>query len=88
MRELIEEEVEDGGVALIVGLDISNAFNSLSWWAIRAALRKKEVPGYLRAIIESYLSDRWLAFVGRGCHLREYPVSCGVSQGSVVGPTL
>ena len=56
-----------GEVVLAVSFDIANAFNSLPWPVIRDALMEKRVPGYLRCILHSYLSDRWLSYIyGQG----------------------
>lgn len=68
----------------VIALDVSNAFNSARWDKINSALRQKEVPGYLSKIVGSYLSRRSLLY-GDGLHT---PVTCGVPQGSVLGPLL
>jgi len=82
----IRDRVGDGGVVLAVSLDIKNAFNSLSWGAIRWALERNRYLDYLRRVVDFYLSDRWIE-VGVGeCHLRR--VERDVPQGSVLGPLL
>lgn len=69
---------------IMVTIDVANAFNSVPWKGIIAALRKAEVSEYLIRIIQSYLEDRYI--------LREdgnqTRVTCGVPQGSVLGPLL
>jgi len=75
-------------VVLAVSLDIRNAFNSLSWGAIRWALERDKFPDYLRRLIDHYLYDRWIEFrVGPG-DPRVRRVERGVPQGSVLGPLL
>lgn len=87
VRVLAEEAVSRGGVLLAVSLDISNAFNTLPWSCIREALRYHRVPSYLRNIVGAYLSGRCVTYMGRdGMGRRE--MSCGVPQGSVLGPPL
>lgn len=71
----------------IITLDIKNAFNSAPWSAIMKALRDKQVPVYLRQIIDSYLHDRSLT-MDQGTTATSIDVTCGVPQGSVIGPTL
>ncbi|KMQ90668.1 reverse [Lasius niger] len=44
MKELTSEAVREGDVAAAVSLDIANAFNSIPWKALRAALRRKDFP--------------------------------------------
>jgi len=70
-------------------LDVRNAFNSTSWGEILEAARAKRVPGWLQNIIGAYLSDMAIAVsapVGSTSFDRE--MSCGVPQGSVLGPDL
>lgn len=51
------------------------------------ALREKHVPVYLRQIIDSCLHDRSL-IMDQGTTATSIDVTCGVPQGSVIGPTL
>ena len=39
-------------------------------------------------IYSSFLSNKWLLVVLDGKSSQEYPVNAGVSQGSILGPTL
>lgn len=71
----------------ILTLDIKNAFNSAPWNAIVDAVYEKEVPGYIQNIIGSYLENRTLIF-GEDGKETKIDVTCGVPQGSVIGPTL
>lgn len=71
----------------ILTLDIKNAFNSAPWSVILEEIREKEVPEYLQRMIHSYLKNRILRFDSGGIE-EEMVVTCGVPQGSVLGPTL
>ncbi|CAG4978795.1 unnamed protein product [Colias eurytheme] len=87
LRDICEGSVSQGGVALAISLDISNAFNTLPWDKILDGLAGHELPPYLRRIVCSYLCGRQIAFQrqdGWGSH----SVACGVPQGSVLGPLL
>lgn len=72
---------------LVATLDIKNAFNSASWKVILEALARMNVPNYLQKIIASYFSDRVLEY-DTDSGVKEYRVTGGVPQGSVLGPLL
>lgn len=71
----------------VVTLDIRNAFNSASWTHILNALRRIRLPSCLMRIIKSYLSDRTLEYDTEDGP-KQYMVTAGVPQGSVLGPLL
>jgi len=69
-------------------MDIKNAFNSAPWNAILNAMYEKEVPAYLQQTISSYLEDRSVLIETGTDGFKEIDVTCGVPQGSFIGPTL
>lgn len=72
---------------IIVTLDVKNAFNSANWEQIIKALERINVPNYLVAIVQNYFTNRVVIYdteEGR----RQYAMSGGVPQGSVLGPLL
>ena len=71
----------------LVTLDVRNAFNSARWSCIMNALRRMQVPAYLRRIISNYFSNRVLTY-DSDVGARSYKVTGGVPQGSVLGPLL
>jgi Reverse transcriptase (RNA-dependent DNA polymerase)/Endonuclease-reverse transcriptase len=71
-------------VSALIAIDVQNAFNSAPWPGIMSALSRMGVSAHITNIVKSYLSDRKLE-VSPGQHLS---VTCGVPQGSVLGPTL
>lgn len=83
-----EDAVAQGGVMLAVSLDIANAFNTLPWACVGEALKYHRVPPYLCRIVGAYLSERYVSYPGRDGHLHRREMSCGVPQGSVLGPLL
>jgi hypothetical protein len=87
-KELIREAVEVEGFAVVVGLDVANAFNSLPWAVVGRALEEKAVPAYLRAVIRDYFRNRTLMYTDSAGRVNIKRMSCGVPQGSVLGPLL
>ncbi|CAB3229252.1 unnamed protein product [Arctia plantaginis] len=88
LRAVTEEAVSCGGVVVAVSLDIANAFNSLPFSCIREALRYHGVPEYLRRLVADYLEERTVMYEDRDGVLRRRAMSCGIPQGSVLGPLL
>lgn len=72
---------------IITTLDVKNAFNSVRWEQVLHSLRSKGVSNYLYNVIVDYLSERYLLYQTED-GTREYKISAGVPQGSVLGPFL
>ena len=71
-----------------VALDISKVFDRV-WNA--DLLYKREpygISGTLFGLIRPFLGNRWPQMVLDGKSSQEYPVNGGVSQDSILGPTL
>lgn len=71
-----------------MGIDIQNAFNSLPWRSIKKALVDKGVPDYLKRIVDSYLSERFIEYRTSDGRTSSRSMEAGVPQGSVLGPLL
>ncbi|KAH1006087.1 hypothetical protein HUJ05_006856 [Dendroctonus ponderosae] len=71
-------------VCLMILLDVQNAFNSAPWEEIINALEEGGIAPYIVRILKSYLWDRSIT-TPSGVQV---PVTCGVPQGSILGPTL
>jgi len=68
----------------LISLGVKNAFNSAPWTRIDEALRRSAAPEHLIKVLRSYMHGRSLLVDGEIC----MPVTCGVPQGSVLGPSL
>lgn len=77
-------------MCVAVALDIRNAFNSVGWDHIMQALTYWKVQPYLRNLLQSYFHEHAVVATCPGAIEGRLliAVSCGVPQGSVVGPLL
>lgn len=66
-----------------MSLDVANAFNTVPWVQVDAALQSKGVPTYLIRTIRSYFDMRTIQ-----TDVGPHDVTAGVPQGSVIGPLL
>lgn len=87
VKSLAEAAVSQGGVLWVVSLDIRNAFNTLPWETIKMALKFHNVPIYLQRVLEDYFEGR-VVKVPTENGWGKRAMSCGVPQGSVLGPLL
>ena len=76
------------GATGAVALDISKAFGRVWDAGLLHNFKSYRVSGQIFGLIHSLLSNRQLRVVLDGKSLQEYPVNAGVSQGSILGPTL
>jgi len=88
LKDVTVQATSGGGLAIVVSLDIRNAFNSIPWPRIRRALRHKGYPVYLQRILDSYLMDRNICYIGNDGKQHVRSMEAGVPQGSVLGPVL
>lgn len=85
LRSTIKSTKQKIGILTMV---IKNAFNSAPWAAIINVMYHKDVPAYLQQMVSSYLEDRRLLIETGVDSTTEIDVTCGVPQGSILGPTL
>ena len=76
------------GATRAVALNISKAFDRAWHAGLLHKLKSYGISGQIFGLISSFLSNRRLRFVLGGKSSEEYQVNAGVSQGSILGPTL
>ena len=76
------------GTTRTVALDISKAFDRVCHAGLLHKLKSYGISGHIFGLISSFVSNRQLRVVPNGKPSQEYPVNAGVSQGSILGPTL
>ena len=76
------------GATRTVAFDISSAFGRVWHAGLLHKLKSYGISGQIFSLISSFLSNRQLQVVLECKCSQKYPVNAGVSQGSIVGPTL
>ena len=76
------------GAVHALAIDIAGAFDKVAHRGVLAKAQACGITGTLLAWLQDYLKDRSLQAVICGQQSAQYPISAGVPQGSILGPTL
>lgn len=79
----LHDRTTDRG-AILITLDVKNAFNTVAWDLILSALHEKGISAPMLNIINSYLEDRSVMLDKK----TKLTIYAGVPQGSILGPLL
>lgn len=88
VKDIVTKAKTHHRLCALLGLDISNAFNTLDWNSIIRALDRFELSTYLHSMVRSYLSDRQIRYDLSNGQTYSTVVDRGVHQGSALGPKL
>lgn len=84
----VASAVDQKGVAAVIFLDLSKAFDTINHDMLLKKLYTYGIRGIANDLLRSYLSDRQQKVMVSG-HSSDYQnVNCGVPQGSNIGPLL
>ena len=86
MIEKVRDAWGQGNVALGVLIDLKKAFDTVDHSILLAKLEHYGIRGKAYKLMESYLEDRTQYVLYDGYESERGPLSCGVPQGSVLGP--
>lgn len=87
VRDFVSTAAVKQRYAVLISLDIKNAFNCLDWGVIALEMNRRSFPIYLKRILLSYFQDREIEVQASDQSVRR-PMYKGVPQGSVIGPIL
>ena len=80
--------MDEGLMNLVVFLDLAKAFDTVSHNILLQKLKYYGVDGLTLSWFESYLSNRQQQCVVGNCTSKPRKLTCGVPQGSILGPLL
>ena len=84
----ISRAMAEGHHSRVAALDISKAFDKVWHKGLLLKLSSYGISGRLLAVIGSFLSGRSLRVVINGQSSQAHLINAGVTQGSILGPTL
>ena len=80
--------MDHGNITALLLLDLSSAFDTVNHTILLNTLHSLGVDGLAYEWFQSYLSHHSQTVCIKGTESHSMPLSCGVPQGSVGGPTL
>ena len=88
ITEVIKESIENGKYGCGIFIDLKKAFDTVNHKILLSKLEHYGIRGFLLKWFESYLTNRTQYVFLNGVSSDTMRMSCGVPQGSVLGPLL
>ena len=82
------KSLNSGGAVRVLAVDIAGAFDKVSHYGVLHKLKSYGISGDLHRWLSNYLTDRNLQVTVGGATSPRFPITAGVPQGSILGPTL
>ena len=87
-NDYVKKEIDKGNVVLTLFIDLKKAFDTVNHLILTQKLDYYGIRGHCNAFFKSYLSDRKQYVHCNNVDSSIENMTCGVPQGSVLGPTL
>ena len=87
MKQYIEPHLEKGGVAILVSMDVHEAFDSACWPAILERLREAKCSRNLYYLVQDYLKERKAIITINNFNIGKN-ITIGCPEGSSISPLL
>ena len=84
----ISKKIDDGCVTLGIFIDLKKAFDTINHNILLSKLQHYGIRGVTLSWFETYLKDRQQYVTVNNCDSNHEVISCGVPQGSTLGPLL
>lgn len=86
--EHIKEKIDNKTIVAGVFLDLQKAFDTVNHKILLQKLEHYGIRGQANKLLKSYLSSRYQRVSLDGCYSNYQEITCGVPQGSILGPLL
>lgn len=88
VTSILSKNLNEKFKTLIIYLDLAKAFDTVSHRILLQKLEKMGIRGIALKLFENYLSNRHQATIVNGTLSDLKLITCGIPQGTVLGPTL